>query len=212
METVQSGLGRLRALSPSEGTRLVFRKLIHRKVLLGRYEMLAGASVAPDVPLALGVDFLGDPDFDQALGSTPYLGAADLEHFRQQESTCIVVRDGSRIVGSTWVTRGRVYVSELHRHVNVPEGEYYMCRSYVEPGYRSMSLMSHMIHAFAQRLPPQDRVWGLCYPRNVASVRSLERLGWRHTGDYWTRFVLGRKIPGKRHFPARPPTTLTCSS
>jgi RimJ/RimL family protein N-acetyltransferase len=190
----------------------VFRKLIHRKVLLGRYEMLAGASVAPQVPLTLELDFLGDPDFDQALGSTPYLAASDLERFRQQESTCIVVRDDDRVVGSTWVTRGRVYVSELHRHVNVPEGEYYMCRSYVDPGYRSMSLMSHMILAFAQCLPPQVRVWGLCYPWNVASVRSLERLGWRHTGDYWTRFVFGRKIPGERHFPARPATTLARSS
>ena len=205
MGTLHSKLQQLREASTTEAVQLLLRKAIYRNVLMGRYEVPAGSSSPPTRPLDLEIDFLDDPGFDEVLGTSPYLTATNIERFKRQRSVCIVARDGDRIAASSWMTWGDVYVTELHRSVHVPEGEHFSCRSYVNQDYRGKSLMSHMIHAYSMRLPADDLVWGLIYPSNVASVRAFEKIGWRHTGDYWTRFVLGFKIPGERRFPPRPP-------
>jgi hypothetical protein len=62
-----------------------------------------------------------------------------------------------------------------------------------------------MIHSYSERLAADDLIWGLVYEWNAASVLSLERIGWRCTGEYWTRWILGTKHGGERHFPPRPP-------
>ena len=208
MGSLEARLARLRAESPSNAARLIFRKLVYRKVVLRRYEIKAAESLAPSMPFNLQISFLEATNFDQASGTSPYLTSEDVERFRQQDSICIVVRDGDRVAASSWMTSGNVYVPELHRFIHVPQGEHLSCRTYVNPDYRGRALMSHMIHAYSQRLSPGDVVWGPVYERNVASIRSIERIGWRHTGDYWTRFIFGKKLPGERHFAARSPETL----
>lgn len=212
MSSIRDRLQQLRSASPAEAARLVFRKAVYREVLMGRYEVAAGASQPPSRPLDLHIDFLEDPAFEEVLGTTPYLSAADVDRFKRQHSVCIVARDGDRIAASSWMTRGKVYVAELQRNVHVPEGEHFSCRSYVHEDYRGMSLLSHMIHAYSARLPAEDCIWGVVYPWNMASVRSLEKIGWRHTGEYWTRFVFGVKVPGERHLPARPQAVLSASA
>ena len=167
--------------------------------------MLAGASEAPSLPLDLEVEFVGPEGFDRLLGTSPYLTAEDIEHFAQQRSTCIVVRDGDRVAATSWMTAGDVFVHELQRVVVVPVTEHFSCRSYVDPDYRGRALLGHMIHSYSERLDPDDVVWGLVYGWNTASVLSLERIGWRCTGEYWTRWILGTKRGGERHFPPRPP-------
>ena len=209
MGTLRSKLHQLREASPAEAVQLLFRKAIYRNVLMGRYEVPADSSTQPARPPDLEIDFLDDSGFDEVLGTSPYLTAADVDRFKRQNSVCIVARDGERIAASSWMTWGEVCVTELQRRIHVPQGEHFSCRSYVDSDYRGKSLMSHMVHAYSMRLPADDLVWGLIYPTNVASVRAFEKIGWRHTGDYWTRFVFGLKIPGERHFPARPPSTLT---
>ena len=212
MGTLQSKLQQLREASPAEAVQLLFRKVIYRNVLMGRYEVPADSSTPPTKPLDLEIGFLDDSRFDEVLGTSPHLTVADVERFKRQNSVCIVARDGDRIAASSWMTWGEVYVTELQRCIHVPQGEHFSCRSYVDPDYRGKSLLSHMIHAYSSRLSAADRVWGLVYSWNVASVRSLEKIGWRHTGDYWTRFVLGLKIPGERHFMVRSPMALTPQS
>jgi hypothetical protein len=197
---------KLRAGPPSQGARLVFRKAIYRKVIVGRYEVRASDCRAPDTPLALRIDFLENPDFDVVMGTNPYLTEIDMERFRQQESVCVVVLDGSRLAASAWLTSGNVYLPELHRYVFVPRGEHYGCRTYVHDDYRGHALMSHMNHAYTQQISPNDIIWGSAYKWNFAAIRALENIGLRHTGDYWNRFVFGLKIPGECHFAPRLPT------
>lgn len=208
MSRTSDRLAQLRTASPGEAARLVFRKAIYRKIEMGRFEVAARDSVAPQKPLELRLNFWGSERFGAVAGTNPYLTDEDLEHFSAQASTCIVVLDDERIAASSWMTNGRVYVHELQRAVDVPEVEHYSCRTYVDPDYRGLALMQHMIHGYAEQCAADDRIWGLVYGSNVASVRSLERLGWRQTGEYWTRSVFGKQFSGHRHFAPRPATTL----
>ncbi len=187
--------------------RLAWRKLVYRKVLLDRYEVEAAGSIAPGAPDELAIRLLRKPDYEVVRGTNPHAHDDDIAYFDRQNSTCIVAFDGDRIAASTWMTQGEVHVDELHRTVSVPPNEHLSCRTYVDPEYRGMALMQRMIHAYSASIPATHLVWGLVYPWNVASVRSLEKIGWRRTGQYWTTFAFGRKLPGERHFPAEPPTT-----
>ena len=186
----------------------VLRKFVYRKAEMRRYGMRTGDSTLPRKPLELSIDFLGPGRYEEVFRTNPHMEDSDPDHFRRQESICIVARDGDRIASSSWMTKGHVYVHELQRTVHIPMNEHLSCRSYVDPDYRGLALMSHMIHAYSAEQPADDEVWGFVYGWNTESVRSLERIGWRYSGDYWTRFVFGRQHPGHRRFPARPPTTL----
>jgi GNAT superfamily N-acetyltransferase len=208
MGTTADRLAQLREASPPEAARLVFRKAVYRKVEMGRFQVAARDSVAPEKPLVLRLEFWGPDRFRDAAGTNPYLTEEDLEHFTAQASTCIVILDDERIAASSWMTNGRVYVHELQRAVDVPEAEHYSCRTYVDPGYRGRALMQHMLHGYAEERSPDDRIWGLVYRDNVASIRSLERLGWRQTGEYWSRYVFGKQFSGEEHFAPRPAMTL----
>lgn len=204
MPSLQRRLDTLRTSSPTDAARLVYRKAVYRKVFMGRLGGRTGDSTAPTTPNSLEIDILGPKQYDRTLGTNPYLDEADLGHFHQQDSKCIVVLDGGRIVASSWMTRGEVYVHDLHRTVHVSPTEHFSCRSYVDPAYGGRALMSHMIHTYATGVPADDEVWGLLYPANAASIRSCDKLGWEYSGDYWTKFILSRKVPGERHFPKRP--------
>lgn len=175
---------------------------------MGRYGMRTGDSTAPSKPLTLELALLGPDRFDMVFGTNPHMEATDPEHFHRQKSTCIVMLDGDRIAASSWMTQGNVYVHELQRTIEVPATEHFSCRSYVDPAYRGQALLSHMIHGYSKHQPPDHEVWGLVFSWNTESVRSLERIGWRHSGEYWTDFRFGRPYPGHKRLPPQSPTTL----
>lgn len=208
MSGPQSRIPTIRGVPATKLPGAVFKKFVYRKVEMRRYGMRCGDSQAPTKEHGLRLELLGPDRFDTVFGTNPHMEASDPEHFHRQTSTCIVAWDGTRIASSTWMTRGEVYVHELQRTVHIPGDEHLSCRSYVDPDYRGLALMSHMIHEYSARQPPDDDVWGFVFGWNIESVRSLERIGWRYFGDDWTRFVLGRQFPGRRRFPSRPPTTL----
>ncbi|MCO8127438.1 hypothetical protein NHL50_09465 [Acidimicrobiia bacterium EGI L10123] len=187
--------------------RLAFRKLIFRQIMLDRYETRASESAFPAEADGLDIRVLCKPAYRIVDGMNPHAHDDDLRHFDRQQSSCVVALDGDRIAASTWMTQGEVFVAELHRTVSVPPTEHFSCRSFVDPAYRGRSLLSRMISVYAETLPGSDVLWGLVYPWNAASIRSLERIGWRCTGEYRTRFVLGRKFSSERHFSPRPPTS-----
>ena len=186
--------------------RRAYRKAIYRQHLLDRYEIAAADSQAPSVPFDLSMEFIGPEGFDRVLGTNPYLTNEDIEQFARQRSTCIVVHDGDRVASTSWMTAGDVFVHELQRELVVPTTEHFSCRSYVDPDYRGRALFGHMIHSYSLLQPPGDTVWGLVYGWNTASVLSIERIGWRCTGEYWTRWILGSKRGGERHFQPRSPS------
>lgn len=208
MAVLRRRLDQLREAGPRDAARLVYRKAVHRSVAMRRYEMPVEASRAPAGTLDLPLDVHGPEVFEEVLASNPHSDPDDLEHFLRQRTTCIVARDGDRIAASTWMTGGRVHVHELGRTVEVPDHEHFSCRSYVDPQYRGLQLLSRMIHEYTASQPPGDVVWGLVYDWNLHSIRSLERLGWRHTGDYRTDVVAGRVRSAERRFAPRPPETL----
>ena len=203
-----SGLAALRGASPRDAATMVWRKFVHRRVEMGRYGVPTAESDGPVEPCELTLEVWGPDRFDEIVGTNPHLDADDVRDFRAQRSQVIVVLDGDRVAASSWMTGGRVFVHELQRHLEVPEGEHFSCRTYVDPDYRGLSLMRHMIHTYSQRQPTGDEVWGLVYDWNVASVHSLERIGWRRSGDYWTTWWFGRQQGGERRYPARPATTI----
>lgn len=195
-------LDALRQGTPGDAARLVYRKVIHRKVHMLRYEVVAGAQVVPAGDVGLRIELLGPDAFDEVLGTTPYLTEEDLLDFHRQRSTCVVARDGDQIVASTWMTSGQVMVHELHRSVEVSPTEHFSCRSYVDPGLRGRGVFQHLLHAYRLVQDPDDVLWGLVYSWNEASIRALTAMGWRQTGEYWTRFVLGSAHHGHRLHPA----------
>lgn len=188
--------------------RATYRKFVYRKETLRRYGMRCGDSLAPSKRLELDIEFLGPDRYDVVFGTNPHMDMSDKEHFDSQESICIVAWDGERIASSSWMTKGKVYIHELQRTICVPSDEHLSCRSFVDPDYRGLALMSHMIHTYSRAQPPDDRVWGFVLAWNTESIRSLERIGWRHYGEDWTRFVLGRKFGGHTEFDPRPPSTI----
>lgn len=198
----------LRQAGPRHAARLVYRRVVHRKVVMRRYEMPAGASVAPGRRLELPLEIHGPEVFEEVLAANPHSNPDDLEHFVRQRTSCIVVRDHARIAASSWMTGGEVHVHELGRTVPVADDEHFSCRSYVDPDYRGLNLLSHMIHAYASSVPADDVIWGLLYGWNVHSIRSVERVGRRHTGDYRTDFVMGARLARDIRFAPRPPTML----
>ena len=203
MSRIQEYRAKVSGTTPREVARLAFRKLIYRKVEMLRFEVRAADHALP-AGTDLRVELLGPDRFDEILGTNPYLEAADLVDFRRQRSTCIVAYDGDRIAASTWMTSGSVHVHELHRHLDVPSTEHFSCRSYVAPGHRGRKLLDELLSSYACHQDPADTIWGLVYRWNVASYRSLERVGWRETGCAWTRFILGRRVSGERRYPPRP--------
>ncbi len=193
----------LESMAPRDAVRLIFRKAIYRRVSIGRFGTLAGSSEMPEPELAFPIEFWTEEAFGRVLGTNPYLTADDIERFRHQESVCIVVLDGDRIAASSWMTRGEVFVSELQQVLSLDQSEHFSCRSYVDPDYRGHALLSHMIHAYSIRRRPDDEVWGVQYLWNTAAVRSTERLGWRHSGTFWTLHLFGVKLSHSRRFAPR---------
>jgi len=207
MGTTADRLAQLRDASPAEAARLIFRKAVYRKVEMGRFQVAARDSVPPQKPLDLKLEFWGPDRFRTAAGTNPYLTDEDLAHLSAQNSTCTVVLDGARIVASNWKTNGQVHIHELQRTVLVPKVEHYSCRTYVHPDYRGRALQQQMHHRYAEACSPDDLIWGLIYQDNLASIRSVERLGWRQTGQYWSRYLLGKQFSGEEHFAPRPAMT-----
>lgn len=206
MTRVKERLDALRSVSsPGEALRLVFRKLIYRRIRLGRYEVRAGSSRAPAVEPACEIEILGGGDFDRVLGTSPYLTPEDVSQFRRQESVCMVALDEGHIVASSWMTQGSVFVQDLHRSLSVPTNEHFSCRSYVNPDYRGRSLLGQMLYAYSQTVSPNDIIWGLVFDWNVASIRTLEKLGWRRSAEYQTTFLVGTKLTWERRLPPLPP-------
>lgn len=205
-DKVETGRTKLAAHGPGEVARLVWRKAVHRKVTMGRYGVPTAQSRPPTRPCPFTIELWGPDRYDEVLATNPHLTDDDLVHFHRQRSTCIVVLDGGRIVASSWMTSGDVFVHELQRRISVPTSEHLSCRSYVDDDHHGMSLMSHMIHTYSAAQPAGDEVWGLVYDWNMSSVRSLERIGWRRSGDYWTSWWFDRPFPGERRYPPRPPT------
>jgi hypothetical protein len=204
MGRTQERLRQLRGSSPTEALRLIFRKGVYRRVRMGRYGYLARDAVAPTVPLELPIEVWGPERFDDLRGTNVYLKDEDIEHFKRQRSTCIVVLDGDEVAASSWMTSGPVFVSELGRTIEVGEHEHFSCRSWVGPQYRGLSLLSHMIYAYTRTLDPEDEVWGFVYYWNVASIKSLARIGWQFSGDYWTAYVFGVRFSGQTRTRPRP--------
>lgn len=212
MSSSLSRLEQLREASPKDALRLVFRKAIYRQVFIGEFGVRAGDSTAPAHSHDLVIEFLDRDYWDEALENNPYLSRRDLERFRNQEATCIIAREGDRIAASTWMLRGEAYVDELFRTIQLPESQHFSCRSFVAPDYRGMALMGHMVHHYSGSIDQDHIVWGPIFHWNIASIRTFERIGWRHRGDYWTIFLFGRKIHREQHFAApRPPITLSDS-
>ncbi|MCB1257958.1 MAG: hypothetical protein KDB26_12675 [Microthrixaceae bacterium] len=209
MSEPKSRLEQLRESHPREALRLVWRKAIYRKVLIGEFGIRAGDSVAPPNDHGLVIDLLNQDDWHLALENNPYLNEADLARFRNQAATCIVARDGNRIAASTWMLRGGFFVTEVSRELHLRPDTHFSCRSFVASDYRGRALLSHMIHHYAMSIDPDNQITGLVFDWNIPSIRSLERIGWRHRGDYWTTFVLGRAFHHEQHFPPRPPITLS---
>lgn len=189
-------LDQLRSSSPKEALRLVYRKAIYRKVVMNRLGAVAGSHVPHKRAVDYRTELLGPDRYEVILESNPHLAQSDLDHFNRQHSTCIVVYDGDRIASSSWMTSGSVYHHELQRHIEVPHDQHFSCRSYVDPDYRGKSLFSHMVYTYATSVPPDQLVWGLVYAWNVASLRSLEAIGWEHFGEEWSTYVLGMQRPG----------------
>lgn len=206
MTDLRSRIEVLRGRSPLDAAKVVLKKFVYRKVALDRLGMRAGDTVVPERPCAFPIELWGPDRYGSVIDHHPYLSEEDLADFRRQESICIVVLDGERIAANSWMTKGEVYVHELQRPLHVGPSEHFSCRSYVDPDYRGHALFGHMVAAYSHSVPPDDEVWGLVYAWNTASLLTLERLGWRTTGECWTRFVFGRKVAGERRFSARLPT------
>jgi len=184
---------------------LLWRKLVYRRVEMGSYGVRAGDSQALAVDDGLEVSFLHGDEVERMLGTSPHLTREDIERFRASDSVCIVVRDGQELAANSWMSPGDVYVTELRRTVQAPSTSHLSSRTWVEPDYRGRGLMSRMIHAYSTRVAaPDDEIWGLVYDWNVASVRSLEKIGWEPRGCLGTIFLFGfLKIPvGRRGSPA----------
>lgn len=195
---------RLRSGSMKDATRLVWRKLVYRKVRMGRYGYVALDAIPPKRPCDLSIEIWGPNRFTEVLGTNDQISRDDIEGFLRARSSCIVALDGPRIAASSWMTSGDVWVKELSRTVFVPDHEHFSCRSWVSPDYRGRSLLSHMVYCYTQTIPAWDEIWGFIYYWNVASVRSLANIGWQLYGDYWTTHMLGRKYSGEIRFPPRP--------
>lgn len=206
----KSRLRQLREASPRQAARLLWRKAIYRKVLMGEFGVKAGDTQALGVASPYPITFLVRDEWPRALENNPHLSQTDLDRFIAQKATCIVASDGERLAASTWMIEGPddVFVDDLHRSVRVAANQHFSCRSFVDPDYRGHALLSHMIHEYSTSVPADNSVWGLVFRWNIASFTSLERLGWRHRGDYWTTFVFGRKYFGERNFEPRPAITL----
>lgn len=203
-----SRLQQLREASPSEALRLVYRKAIYRKVVMGEYAVRAGDTTPPATTHELDIEILDMDHWDRALRNNPYLGAVDLDRFRtQRRATCIAAFDDDAIVASTWMLQGEAPVDELDRSIIMEPRWHYSCRSFVSVDYRGMALLGHMIGKYSLAIDPDDVVWGLVYDWNVASSRSLEGLGWRYQGDWWTTFILGMKFHGEPPSGSRPLVT-----
>ena len=199
-----NSLKKLSGQGPAETARLFWRKFIYRRIVMRRVGALAGRHLPMPEPTQFELKILGPDHYREVLGRTPHLTGADLDNFDRQRSACIVAMDGERFAASTWMTSGSVHVSELHREIPVNAGQHFSTRTYVDPEYRGTSLMSHMIFHYASSLPAEDVVWGLSYERNLASLRSVERIGWEWTGNLWTTFALGRRWAGEQDLPPLP--------
>ncbi len=204
MSGPKNPLATLRSTPPKEVARLAYRKLVYRKIAMGRFGARAGLHTPVDPPTPRRIEVLGPDSYRRVLGTSPHLTSDDLADFDRQASRCIVAYDGDRVAASTWMTWGDVHVYELHRTLPVPEGEHFSTRSFVHPDYRGQSLLSHMIQRYAATVGPADEIWGLVYHWNVASIRSLDRIGWLWSGEYWTTFTMGMKRSGRRRFAPRP--------
>ena len=196
VKTIREKIDVLRGRSPVEVVGIFFRKLVYRKVLMNRYAIRAGDSTPVPGSMDLEIKFLRGPAFRSILGTSPNLSAHDIEVFSASDSTCIVAYDGDRVAASSWMTRGPIFVHELQREVGAGEDQHYSCRSYVDPEYRGRKLLGRLVHAYATEVAePDDELWGVVYEWNVASSRSLERVGWRRTGELGTVTVFGQRIP-----------------
>ena len=169
-------------------------KLIFREVRLGQYVNSARCYRPPSMPCEYRIEIWGPDRYGDVLGTNPYLTASDVDHFRRQTTVCVVVLDQESIVASNWWTSGRVYVSEIDDYIDVPPGAHYSCRQWVTPDHRGKKLANHMSYAFVRTVGPEDEFWSHVRDDNEASLRSLDRIGYRRVADIRVRWIVGIKF------------------
>ena len=182
---------------------MLWRKFVFRRVLLGIWAMSVEESRRPGPDTGLRFEVWGPDRYDSVRSSNPHLTDEDIDNFRRQKSVCVVALDGNRIAGSVWATQGRVWVSELHRFVDVGSHEHFMRRGYSDPDYRGKALLAWMQYHYCRDLPPHDRLWSATFPTNEAAVKTHEKVGRRREGDIWSTYVFGRQFSGQRSYPPR---------
>lgn len=95
------------------------------------------------------------------------------------ESLCYLVRDGDRILHSSWVSLFAAWTRELRGYVVPPSGDAYVYESFTRSDARGRGVYPFALRGIRQDLASKGirRVWVAAEADNAASLRAIEKAG-----------------------------------
>ncbi|MFC1533113.1 GNAT family N-acetyltransferase [Thermodesulfobacteriota bacterium] len=180
---------------------IFFQNYIYRVFWVGLHCALGPEMVKPDDDCPYEIQFWGSDKYRATLGTSKYLSIEDLDEFDRCRSTCLVAIDRGIIIASSWMVQGDHYLSEFKHTVKISDKEFFSCRSYVLPAYRGKHLLSHIIYAFSNNIDqPCHKIWCFIHNWNIASIKTYEKIGFKHKKDVGFITFLGFKFVLHRKF------------
>lgn len=166
--------------------------------------------VPPSPPLPFRLEVARESDLCLLLGLRPHFFCLDELRRRLQDGhLCFLGWSGDRVVHVRWIFVRSLYVSYLHRHLNLSGKEVFSEEAYTDPAYRSLGIYAYAGALIRRRLFEMGYRRISCVfaswntgPLNLAGKIGLNRVGkWAYlNGIFFKKFFWSGKIQvsGKR--------------
>lgn len=192
-ESLSKSFNRVRARGPIEVWELVSSRVadnLWSDDALIVFSAEAGGTTAPSDGLRLVVATPDDAaDFARDIGTD---SASTFAARLSPTSHCYLVREGSKILHSSWVTLFAAWTRELRGYVMPPAGDAYVYESFTRPDARGRGVYPFALSGLRAELATGGvaRVWVAAEADNAPSIRAIGKAGFeeRYRLSYRRRF------------------------
>lgn len=173
-------------------------------------ERPAGASLAPGLAVSrvTGRDPAGASRRRALVAAMRPTSEAEIDARLASGRRAYVVEGPPGVLAYGWVTRGDEDIAEIEGRIRIGPTEAYVWDCATLPAFRGRGLYPALLAAIARELADEGvaRVWIAARADNAASLRGLEKAGYRRVADIrYVRLWRWRRLAVRRRTGVAPP-------
>jgi hypothetical protein len=153
-----------------------------------RIKMFAYEGGGPARPSG-GIDFSSDLALRSTMEEAQNWDEREMRRRWMLGDSCYRVFDGPKCVHYTWLSRRRLYISEIGYRAELDEMNYWIYDSYTSPTHRGRSIFPRVLLRISEEALAKRGgiVWAGIQDTNASSIRGLSKAGFSEA------FVLEKK-------------------